>query len=162
MGDSPPVDVSPRISYSVWPGPEVLNEMPGICCAAARKSVMPRAWSSSPVSTVMLTGVFCTVDGRFSAVIVTVRISSAALAAVEGGVATPWPQAVPASSVQQQAAARATAVGVRSKTFWTGMVFSCCRGAKWGSGVGAQRPGSAFNSYFMIRPCGLLRSRSSA
>jgi hypothetical protein len=68
VGEKPPVAVRPRISNSLWPGPLVFMETPGVSSAIERKSDSPRDKSSASEMAVMLMGVFCTVDSRFSAV----------------------------------------------------------------------------------------------
>ena len=68
MGELPPELVMPRISNSVWPGPFSFIEIPGVSAARAEKLTMPRAARSAPVTAVILMGVSCTVDVRFSAV----------------------------------------------------------------------------------------------
>ncbi len=61
----------PRISSSVWPGPEVRSDMPGTCSATCETLVMPCAFNCAPDSAVMLSGALCTVEERFSAVTTT-------------------------------------------------------------------------------------------
>ena len=76
----------PRISYSVWPGPAVRIEMPGTLVTISSTVVMFSCLKSSLVSAVMLIGVACTVDSRFSAV-TTISSNSAPPLAAGAGVA---------------------------------------------------------------------------
>jgi len=76
----------PRISYSVWPGPAVRMEMPGTLVTISSTVVMFSCLKSSLVSAVMLIGVACTVDSRFSAV-TTISSNSVPPLAAGAGVA---------------------------------------------------------------------------
>src|SRR5579862_8946186 len=65
---SPPSLDKPRISYLAWPGPALATAIPGTACTIACALLIPSPSRSLPVIAVMLIGVFCTVDSRFSAV----------------------------------------------------------------------------------------------
>ena len=78
----PPEEFRPRISYSVWLGPEVRIARSGMPCDRVLKSVTPRSAMLAAVSTVMLIGVSCASVLRFVAVTTTVVSSSVGAAAV--------------------------------------------------------------------------------
>jgi len=73
----PPLEVMPRSSISVWPGPSLFSDTPGTDWASVVKSVMPRACRSWPPIAVMLIGVSCTVELRFCAVTTTSETKAA-------------------------------------------------------------------------------------
>src|ERR1700733_13316491 len=72
----------PRISISVWLGPSLFSETPGVPCAKEAREATPRASKSLPLTAEMLIGVSCTVDARFDAVTTISSREAPALSAV--------------------------------------------------------------------------------
>ncbi len=89
MATEPPEEAKPRISYSVWPGPAVRNEMPGMAPTRSWIDVIFCSERSPALRAVIAIGVAWTVDSRFSAV--TTISSKPEFSALELAGAAPGP-----------------------------------------------------------------------